>query len=240
MAACVQQERTKTGGPWECSLAMPALEADPSHTPGVGRTQGQAFPTAPANGPASSCSCSTPPLLPMEIPQGQSQPATAAPCAPSHEQKHQPPTCAMDPAPAMGLAEGSRSRAVAELTPARSGAQLVPEHGRAPTGATPEPGDTQRGHGRPIRPGAAGSSRGQGCSRMLCARLGSATAHPGGNAESEHDISFPPPPPPRRAGGGPGPRASTSLQLFGSRVPGSACCGKSCIPSEPLKQREGP
>lgn len=63
MAASVQQESTKTGGPWECSLAMPALEADPSHTPGVGRTQGQAFPTAPANGPASSCSCST--LLPL-------------------------------------------------------------------------------------------------------------------------------------------------------------------------------
>lgn len=138
------------------------------------------------------------PSLPMEIPRGQSQTATEAPCAPSHEKKHQVPTCTMDPVPGMGLEEGSRSRAVAELTTACSGAQLVPEHGRAPTGATLEPGDTSVTTATPAGREQLGAARAQGCSRMLCAGLGLASHHRGGNAESEHGISFPPPPPPRR------------------------------------------
>lgn len=135
------------------------------------------------------------PSLPTEIPWGQSQPATSAPCAPSHKKKHQVPTCAMDPVPRMGLEEGSRSRA--ELTPAHRGAQLVPEHGRAHTGATLEPGDTSVTTATPPGGEQLGAARAQGCSRMLCAGLGSATHHHGGNEESERGISFPPPPPPR-------------------------------------------
>lgn len=143
---------------------MPALEADPCPTPGVGSTQGQALPTAPAQGPASA----TPaprrcPFIPREIPWGQSRPA--APCAPSHEQNHQPPTCAMAPAPGTGLAASSRSRALAELVPARSRAQLVPEHGWAQLG----PGWSLLTASVPRAAGQAGTARARGCSRMLCA-----------------------------------------------------------------------
>ena len=159
---------------------------------------------------------SAPPSLPMEIPWGQSQPATAALCAPSHEQKHQPPTCAMNPAPRMGLAEGSRSRAMAALTPARSRAQLVPEHGQALTGATPEPSDTQRGHSRPVRPGAAGAGlqqdalRGTGLGhRSSCWKRGVRARHFLPSAAS----------PTQGLAGGQGPEPPPLLSSLGARSP---------------------
>lgn len=71
MAASVQQEDTKPGGPQERSLAMPALEADPSHTPAVGRT-----PHSPCQG---TCQF---PLLPNSAPSGNSMgPIPASKCS---------------------------------------------------------------------------------------------------------------------------------------------------------------
>lgn len=81
----------------------------------------------------------------------------------------------------------------------------------------------------------AGSSQGQGCSRMLCAGLGSVvvemrsqnTTFPSLRRLPQHGLA-----------GGQGPKPPPLLSR--SPVPGSARCGKSCIPPEPLKEGEAP
>lgn len=103
-----------------------------------------------------------------------------------------------------------------------SRAQLTPEHGWAPTGATLEPGDTQSDHGQP----QARSSREQpgpraaaGCSMQDWAQPPIIVVEMRSQSTTFPSLRCLPH---IWAGRGPGLQTSTSPLLSGSQVPGSA------------------